>query len=32
MKTFAEYSKTTLTGDSGDEYEFEVDACADLNR
>jgi len=32
MKTFAEYSKTTLTGASGDEYVFEVDALgADLN-
>jgi hypothetical protein len=32
MKTFAEYSKTTLTGASGDEYVFEVNALgADLN-
>jgi hypothetical protein len=32
MKTFAEYSKVTLTGASGDEYVFEVDALgADLN-
>jgi hypothetical protein len=32
MKTFAEYSKVTLTGASGDDYEFEVDALgADLN-
>jgi hypothetical protein len=32
MKTFAEYSKVTLTGASGGEYAFEVDALgADLN-
>lgn len=26
MQTFAEFVTTTLTGDSGDEYEFEVHA------
>jgi hypothetical protein len=32
MKTFAEYLKITLTGASGEEYVFEVDALgADLN-
>jgi hypothetical protein len=32
MKTFAQYSTTTLTGASGDEYIFEVNAIgADLN-
>jgi hypothetical protein len=32
MKTFAQYSTTTLTGDSGDEYVFEVNALdADLD-